>query len=370
MSEDNSEQQLNILRNEIDSIDKQIHQLINKRAGLAQDVADVKMAAATQAGEQQPVFYRPEREAQVLRAVMERNQGPLHDSDVAHIFREIMSACLALEKPLTVAYLGPRGTFSEAAALKHFGNSAVTEPCATVPEIFASVEKGLSEYGVVPVENSTEGVVAHTLDCFVHSPLKVCGELFLPIQHNLLIAPSASIDTIVKVCGHQQALAQCRDWLRKHLPNVEQVEVSSNGEAARLASEDSSIAAVAGLLAAEQYSLNTAASDVQDMASNMTRFLVVANEAIPPSGHDKTTIIVSVKNRPGSLYELIKPLAEAGVSLTRIESRPSKTENWAYLFFLEFEGHCTDDKVKPVLENLESQSHSLKVLGSYPAAVF
>ena len=368
-SENTGGDQLVGLREAIDTIDQEIHALLNKRASIAQQVADVKLAQARQEGSEDPIFYRPEREAQVLRKVMQRNDGPLAAKEVAHIFREIMSACLALEKPLEVAYLGPQGTFSEAAAIKHFGHSALTRPQANITEIFNAVERNLCQYGILPVENSTEGMVTHTLDNFVDSPLKICGELELPIELHVLAQDGVNRDAIRKICAHQQALAQSRNWLTQHFPNVELEAVSSNGLAAELASQDQQVACVAGDFDAERYGLMHVATRIQDYANNRTRFLVVAREEVPASGNDKTAMVVSVRNEPGALYRLLKPLEEAGVSLTGIETRPSKTENWAYIFFIEFEGHHEAEHITHAISAMRSMAFFVKVLGSYPAAV-
>ncbi|MGB5325994.1 MAG: prephenate dehydratase [Pseudomonadales bacterium] len=363
------DQELEKLREEIDRIDEALQRLLNERAACAQRVAAVKTREAADGGESEPVFYRPEREAQVLRKVMERNTGPLEAKKVAHIFREIMSACLALEKPLSVAYLGPQGTFTEAAALKHFGHSAIRKSMNNIGDIFVAVQRRECRYGVLPVENSTEGMVTHTLDNFINSPLKICGELEMPIALHLLVRPGADPAGLKKICAHQQALAQSRTWLQKNFPALEIEPVSSNGEAARLASNDPGIAAVAGELAAERYSLVHVASDIQDYVDNTTRFLVIAQEEVPASGHDKTSLLVSTRNEPGALYHLLAPLEREGISLTRIETRPSRTENWAYVFFMEFQGHHQDEPVQRVIAEFTQRASMVKVLGSYPAAV-
>jgi chorismate mutase/prephenate dehydratase len=364
-----SRDELQELRDQIDHLDRDIQQLLNQRASCAQKVAKVKLAQAHASNAEEPIYYRPEREAQVLRAVMERNEGPLPAPEVAHIFREIMSACLALEKPLEVAYLGPSGTFTEAAALKHFGHAANTQAMANIDEIFSAVQRKTCTYGVLPVENSTEGMVTHTLDNFINSPLKICGELTLPIELHLLAQEGVALADIKKITAHQQALAQSRDWLQRNCGNISIEAVSSNGEAARLASLNNTMAAVAGDLAAERYDLQPLASSIQDYADNTTRFLVIAHDDVPPSGNDKTSIVVSTKNQPGALSKLLAPLEEEGISLTRIETRPSRTENWAYVFFMEFQGHQQDEAVKHVIEKINQKAFFVKVLGSYPAAV-
>ncbi|MFV8817097.1 prephenate dehydratase [Haliea sp. E17] len=365
---------LDEVRVDIDSIDSQIQELISRRAECAQRVAEIKLAEVNAAGEgaagdTEVVYYRPEREAQVLRKIIERNRGPLGGETVAYIFREIMSACLALEKPLQVAYLGPEGTFTQAAATKHFGHAAVCVPQATIDTVFAQVESGECNYGVVPVENSTEGMVSHTLDNFMDSPLKISGEVELAIAHHLLAASHTPREKITRICAHQQALAQCRNWLDRHWPDVERQAVSSNGEAARLAAQTPGIAAIAGETAAELYGLEKLAEHVEDCADNTTRFLIIGREEVPPSGRDKTSIIVSSRNKPGALYQLLDPFRKAGVSLTRIDTRPSRTEKWAYVFFIEFEGHLQDANIAAIINELEEQSILLKPLGSYPRAV-
>jgi chorismate mutase/prephenate dehydratase len=380
------------LRGEIDEIDQQIQLLINRRAVCAQQVADVKLAEvqalssktrpgleadaidpdgdnSEQAQLEKVLFYRPEREAQVLRRVMERNSGPLDDQAVGHIFREIMSACLALEKPMQVAYLGPEGTFTQAAAIKHFGHAVICRSQATIPSVFSQVESGQANYGVVPVENSTEGMVTHTLDNFIQSPLKICGEVELPIHIHLLIGKDSEAGKISKICAHQQALAQCRSWLDRNWPNVERVPVSSNGEAARMASLSQDVAAVAGDMAVDLYGLVKLAENIQDYSNNTTRFLIIGREQVSPSGDDKTSIIVSSHNKPGALFKLLEPFHREGIMLTRIDTRPSRTETWAYLFFIEFEGHQQNEKIKAILKELEEHSLLLKPLGSYPKAV-
>jgi chorismate mutase / prephenate dehydratase len=365
---------LDQVRADIDAIDQEIQALISRRAGCAQRVAAIKLAemlAARERGEAdtEVIYYRPEREAQVLQRIIERNQGPLAGDTVAHIFREIMSACLALERPLQVAYLGPEGTFTQAASLKHFGHAAICVPQPTIDTVFAQVESGECNYGVVPVENSTEGMVSHTLDSFMDSSLKISGEVELRIGHHLLVAAATAGQPIERICAHQQALAQCRNWLDRHWPGVERVAVSSNGEAARMAAETPGVAAVAGDMAAELYQLEVLAEHIEDYPDNTTRFLIIGREEVPPSGRDKTSIIVSSRNKPGALFTLLEPFRRGGVSLTRIDTRPSRTEKWAYVFFIEFEGHLQDDKIAAIVAQLEEQSILLKPLGSYPRAV-
>jgi chorismate mutase/prephenate dehydratase len=354
------------IRQRIDSLDEQIQQLINQRARCAQQVGEVKKAE----GADTVLFYRPEREAQVLQKVMARNEGPLHPEEMARLFREIMSACLALEQPMRIAYLGPEGTFTQAAALKHFGHSVKTVPLATIDAIFREVEAGAVNYGVVPVENSTEGVVTHTADSFMDSPVHIIGEVELRIHHHFLVAEGTRISAISRVYSHQQSLGQCRKWLDTHYPNIERVAVSSNAEAARRIKGEWQSAAIAGDIAANLYGLNILNESIEDNPQNTTRFLIIGADAVPRSGDDKTSIIVSMhKNRAGALYEILESFKNRGINLTRIESRPSKTDAWSYVFFIDFEGHVDDDSIKTALAELEGRVRELKLLGSYPKAV-
>ncbi len=352
------------LREQIDSIDLQILALISERASCANAVAEVK---AGQGGD--AVFYRPEREAQVLRRIMEHNQGPLDNEEMARLFREIMSACLALEQPVQVAFLGPEGTFTQEAALKHFGHSALTTPMSAIDEVFREVAAGAANYGVVPVENSTEGVVNHTLDNFLDSSLKICGEVELRIHHHLLIGPNTRKEHITRVYSHSQSLAQCRKWLDAHYPNVERVAVNSNAEAARRVKGEWNSAAIAGDMAAEMYGLEKLSVKIEDNPDNSTRFLVIGGELVPPSGHDKTSIVVSVRNEPGALHNLLEPFHRCDIDLTRVETRPSRMGKWSYVFFIDFKGHYSDDNVAAVLDELRGKTAELKLLGSYPRAV-
>jgi chorismate mutase/prephenate dehydratase len=353
-------EKLEQLRQRIDSLDEQIQRLVSERARCAQQVAEAKREAGSDV-----VFYRPEREAEVLRLVRQRNQGPLSDDEMVRLFREIMSACLALQQPLCVAYLGPEGTYTQEAALKHFGHSVSLRPLAAIDEIFRDVEAGGADFGVVPVENSTEGAINHTLDMFIRSPLKICGDVEMPIHHQLL-ARTPEIGALLKVCAHQQALAQCREWLDANVPHAERVAVSSNAEAARIASEDTSVAAIASDAAAEMYGLDILASNIEDDPSNTTRFLVIGAHKPGPSGKDKTSLMVTVHNRAGALYSLLEPIARHGVSMTKIESRPSRVNKWDYVFFVDVDGHIEDDNVAAAVKELGASASSLKVLGSYP----
>ncbi len=357
------EQQLNKIRDRIDAIDAQIQDLLNERAAAAQEVALVKRASDPDA-----FFYRPEREAQVLRAVKARNTGPLGSEDMARLFREIMSACLALEQPLNIAFLGPEGTFTQAAALKHFGHSVHTLPVGSIPDVFQEVETGNCHYGVVPVENSTEGVVSHTLDMFLTSPLKICGEVTVRIRHNLL-GREGDLTGITKVYSHQQSLAQCRGWLDRHLPHAERLAVGSNAEAARLSKETPGAAAIASETAAEIYGLQVLAPNIEDEAGNTTRFLVIGKQSVPPSGEDKTSLLITSKNEAGGLHKLLSPLAAHGISMTRIESRPSRRGVWDYVFFIDIDGHAEDPTIGQALTELAQSAGLFRNLGSYPKAV-
>lgn len=354
------------IRREIDAIDDEIVQLISRRARCAQEVATVKKA---QEGELRLQFYRPEREAQVLSRVMANNPGPLPQEEVARLFREIMSACLALEQPLRVVFLGPQGTFTQAAALKHFGHSVQTEGLASIDEVFREVAAGAADYGVVPVENSSEGVVTHTLDSFMDSQLRIIGEVELRIHHNLLVADVTRVAAISRIYSHQQSLAQCRKWLDAHYPNVEKVAVSSNAEAARRVQGEWHSAAIAGDMAATLYGLTVLHPSIEDEPDNTTRFLIIGAQEVTASGRDKTSILVFTHDRSGALHALLEPFSRQGISLTRVESRPSRLHLWSYVFFIDFEGHESDPAVAQALAEVRARSLDVKVLGSYPRAV-
>lgn len=360
--------QLAELRSRIDRLDEQIQTLINARAECAQQVAAVKTQALAAGGEP-PVFYRPEREAQVLQTIIERQQGPLDAESMARLFREIMSACLALEEPLRVAYLGPEGTFTQQAAIKHFGHWAQTVPLVAIDEVFRDVEGGAVNYGLVPVENSTEGVVNHTLDSFLGSKLKICGEVELRIHHHLMVGPNTRQDSISRIYSHQQSLAQCRKWLDAHMPKVERIAVSSNAEAAKRVHGEWNAAAIAGSVAAELYDLKIVSSSIEDHPDNSTRFLVIGRESVPPSGHDKTSIIVSMRNEPGSLFRLLQPFNECGIDMTRLETRPAPNAQWSYVFFIDFKGHIEDANVQQAIAQIDALAQEVRVLGSYPMAI-
>ena len=357
------EKKLDQLRVDIDALDRQLIDLISDRARLAQAVAEVKNSSS-----EPTKFYRPEREAQILRKVIEQNKGPLSEEEMARLFREIMSACLALEQQLDIAYLGPEGTFTQTAALKHFGHSVNTTAFGSIDQVFREVESGASHYGVVPVENSIEGVVNHTLDMLNHSSLKICGEVELRIHHHLL-SKDESLDKLTHVYSHQQSLAQCRAWLDSHLIKAERISVASNAEAARMVSEKEHVAAIASEAAGELYELNNLASNIEDEPDNTTRFLVIGKDLCPACGNDKTSLIFSAPNKPGALHKMLSCFADNGVSMTRIESRPSRREMWDYVFFADIEGHAEDAPVKKALVELEEHAAMVKLLGSYPRAV-
>jgi chorismate mutase/prephenate dehydratase len=357
--------QLAELRSKIDSVDEQIQRLIAERARYAKEIGVVKGLTRT------AEFYRPEREAQVLRRVVERNQGPLRDEEMVRLFRELMSACLAQEEPLKVAYLGPEGTFTQSAVLKHFGHSVHALSVPTIDEVFHEVESGTADFGVAPIENSSEGTVnIHTLDMFLTSPLKMCGEIELRI-HQHLMGRMLDIKDIKRVCSHPQSLAQCRGWLAQHLANVEKVPVASNAEAARRARDEEGTAALAGDAAASVYGLRILFNTVEDRDDNTTRFAVVGRKLFPPSGNDKTSVLVSATESegPGVLLHLLAPLSRHGVNMTRIESRPSRKRKWDYVFFLDLDGHAEDTHVRKALDEIKSKASLFKVLGSFPKAV-
>jgi chorismate mutase / prephenate dehydratase len=354
------------IRGRIDEIDRRIHELLNERARHAQQVGVSKRSEGLSTAD----FYKPEREAQVLRQAIERNKGPLRNEEIVRLFREIMSACLAQQEPLKVAFLGPEGTFSQQAVLKHFGHSVRALPLPAIDEVFEEVQSGHADFGVVPIENSTEGTVNNTLDMFLTSPLKICGEVELRI-HQHVMGRMHALNEIVRICSHQQSLAQCRHWLDEHLPDIERVPVSSNAEAARRARDEDGTAAIAGQAAAEVYGLNIIAPEIEDTPDNTTRFLVIGRKLFSASGNDKTTLLVSAGDTqsPGALHRLLGPLASNGISMTRIESRPSRRRKWDYVFFIDVFGHADEPPLKHALEDLKQQSSLFRVLGSYPCAV-
>lgn len=356
-----SDNNLTPLREKIDAIDAQILDLLNQRARVAEEVGHVK--AQTNA----PVF-RPEREAQVLRAVANRNLGPLNVADIQTIFREIMSACRALEKRVTVAYLGPAGTFSEQAVYRQFGHGVDALPCASIDAVFRAAEAGTADFGVVPVENSSEGAINRTLDLLLQTTLAISGEVSIQVHHSLMTA-SGSMQGVTKVYAHSQALAQCQVWLTQNYPQLERQAVASNGEAARLASEDPAIAAIAGEIAGQHYNLQVVSAHVQDDPHNRTRFAVIGRLYTTTSGVDHTSLVLSVPNKAGAVYNLLAPLAANGVSMTRFESRPARMGTWEYYFYVDVEGHVDDAKVAKALSELKHNAAFFKVLGSYPVSL-
>lgn len=354
---------LSQLRDRIDAIDEQILALINQRAACAIEVAKTKTAQG-----EQGCFYRPDREAAVLRRIRHLNRGPLSDETAMRFFRELMSACLALEKPLDVAFLGPEGTFTQQAAIKHFGHAVNTVPAATIAEIFNAVENGHCQFGVVPVENSTEGMISHTLDRLVSSSLKICGEVEIRVHQNLL-SVAESPEQITEVLSHQQSLAQCRHWLDNNLPGAVRTEVNSNAEAARLAARSEHKAAIAGKLAAELYELNILEQNIEDEPNNTTRFIIIGQQISASTGQDKTSLLVSTGNQPGALYKILEPFAHFGIGMMHIQSRPSRQDLWDYVFFIDIEGHADDEPVAEALAKLKTRVSMMKILGAYPKAV-
>ncbi len=349
---------LKALRARIDGIDDAILELVSERARIAQEVGRAKK------GEK---IYRPEREAQIVRRLREANPGPLSGDTIERLIREIMSACRALEETTRVAYLGPAGTFTQQAVLKQFGHAVDALAEADIDACFHAVETGRADFAVVPVENSTEGAIVRTLDLIVASPLRVCGEVMLPI-HQTLMRKQDGLDGIRRVYGHAQSLAQCQQWLARHLPAAERISVVSNSEGARLAAADPDAATLGSETAAELYGLAVVQARVEDEASNTTRFLVLGKSDAAPSGRDKTSLVMSTKNEPGAIVRLLQPLAEAGISMSKLESRPARSGNWEYLFFVVCEGHRQDAKLAAALAEIGSRAAFLKILGSYPAA--
>ncbi|MEW6514675.1 MAG: prephenate dehydratase [Pseudomonadota bacterium] len=354
------EEELGKLRQGIDAIDGEVLHLLSDRAKLAQRVGEIKHGN----------IYRPEREAQVLRRIAELNPGPLPNAAVRTIFREIMSACLALEQPLKIAYFGPAGTFTESAAKKHFGSAPTFTPFLTIDDVFRAVESGQVDYGVVPIENSTEGSVGRTLDQMLTSPLMICGEVNLRIHQNLMTR-AASLDGVKKLYSHAQSLAQCHEWLSRNQPNLSRVPVASNAEAARMAAQDPEACAIAGEAAARLYELNILAENIEDDPNNTTRFVVLAGHDAGPSGRDKTSFVCSAQNKPGAVHDLLTPLKGHDVSMSRFESRPARgfgNSRWEYVFFVDIEGHRSEAKVAAALDDLRGCVGFLKELGSYPRA--
>jgi chorismate mutase/prephenate dehydratase len=355
--------ELSDVRSRIDGIDRTIQSLIAERAQWAQQVGKAKgpLKAAID-------YYRPEREAQVLRMVVDRNDGPLNDEVLVRLFREIMSACLAQQEPLKVGFLGPEGTFSQQAVHKHFGHSAHGLPLSSIEEVFQEVEAGNADFGVVPVENSTQGTIQSTLDMFLTSKLKICGEVELRV-HQHLLNRSGRIEDIERIYSHAQSFAQTKAWLREHLPKIEKIAVSSNAEAARRARNADDAAAIAGAAAANVYGLKIVAGPIEDRPDNTTRFLVIGRELFPTSGHDRTSLLIFIKDQPGALYNVLSPFAKHGLSMNRIESRPGHTGKWQYAFFVDIGGHVHDPAMKSAIDEASELAQDVKILGSYPVAV-
>jgi chorismate mutase/prephenate dehydratase len=357
---------LDEIRKRINEVDEKIQALISERARHAQQVGVAKgeLGAAID-------YYRPEREAEVLRNVVARNKGPLRDEEMLRLFREIMSACLAQQEPLKVGFLGPEGTFTQTAVFKHFGHSVRALPFHTIDEVFQEVESGVADFGVVPIENSTEGSVNNTLDMFLTSPLKIAGEIELKIEQHLM-CKNKGLDKIERICAHEQSLAQCRGWIRENLPHVELIGMSSNAAGARRARDEDGTAAIGPEVAADVYELEILVNNIEDRPDNATRFLVVGRNLLAPSGDDKTTLLLSTSDTAGGagvLHSLLQPLATHGVSMTRIESRPSRRKKWDYVFFIDVEGHAEESPVADALAELEKSASLFKVLGAYPKAI-
>lgn len=352
------------IRTEIDRIDAELLDLLNRRARCAQKVGEIKAKHG-----QSDVIYRPEREAQILRRIQDINPGPLSKESVTWFFREVMSACLSLEQPLGVAFLGPLGTFSESAATKHFGHAARLLPQTSIDDVFREVEAGHADFAVVPIENSTEGAIGRTLDLLLTSSLKICGEVVLRIHQHLLTREN-SLAEVKRVYSHAQSLAQCHEWLNRTLPTAARISVASNAEAARLASVEDGVAAIAGAAAADRYALPRRVENIEDEPNNTTRFVVLGRRDAAVSGRDKTSLIMSAPNRTGALHYLLAPFAEAGVSMTRLESRPARQTLWEYVFFADIEGHRDDPALATALDELSRRAPYVKILGSYPMAVY
>lgn len=349
---------LNDIRKEIDKIDSRIVKLVNERAKKSCEIGDIKKK------KNQPI-YSPDRESRIYAQVVKKNKGPIPGSSVKAIYREIMSACLSLEKPLKVAYLGPELTFTHQAALKKFGSSVEYLSCDSIPDVFREVEKGAADYGVVPIENSTEGAVNHTLDVFVDSPLMICSEVYYPIRHGLL-SKRTNLKSVKTIYSNPQVFGQCRGWIEKNLPWAKLHDAASTAKAAEISARHSDSACIASELAAKKYRLKVIARSIEDSATNVTRFLVIGKQRSKVSGADKTSIMFSVKDRPGVLHDMLSSFKNSGINLSKIESRPSKKELWKYYFFVDMDGHRENPKVQRSLKDLEKRCYFLKVLGSYP----
>jgi chorismate mutase / prephenate dehydratase len=344
-------------RKAIDKLDSQIVKLLNERTQHVLGIGEIKLKSGDE-------IYAPHREGAVLRRISRLNKGPMTSNSLRAVYREIMSGALALEKSLSIAYLGPEATFTHQAAIRRFGASLHYSPQKTIADVFADVSKNRADYGVVPIENSTEGVVTHTLDMFVDSDLKIVSQIVLPVQHCLLSA--GRLKSIRKLFVHPQALAQCRGWVQNHLPTVEIIETSSNARSAELARKGKNAAAIAGVLASEKYRIPVLEYDIQDNAANATRFLVLGRQCSPPTGHDRTSVMFSIVDKVGALYRALAPFRRLRINMTKIESRPSKRKVWEYFFFVDCDGHIQDRKVTKALDLLSEQCSFVKLLGSYP----
>jgi len=354
---------LDEVRQQIDALDAQIQALISARARLAQAVRESKGQL-----DHAVDYYRPEREAQVLRAVVSRNEGPISDAEMLRLFREIMSVCLAQQEPLKIAYLGPEGTFTQQAVNQHFGHSVQALGVTGIDDVFSQVESSEADFGVVPVENSNQGIVSHTLDRFVDSDLKICGEIEMAIHHNLL-SQAKSLAQIERVYSHQQSLSQCKNWIRQHLPEAECIAVSSNAEAARRVRHSPDAAAISSQSAAEIYGVPVLFARIEDRADNATRFLVIGRQLLTPSGDDKTSLLLAGDEGPGALHSLLTPLARHSLNMSRIESRPARAGRWSYVFFIDVDGHAETEPLKSALAEMQKQASLTRVLGSYPKAI-
>jgi chorismate mutase / prephenate dehydratase len=363
MCESDTNDKLHDIRDKIDNIDEQVLILLNKRATMAQEVAKIKNTTKDKS------FYRPEREAQVLDKISILNKGPLKNEAARLVFRQIMSVCLALEKPMQIGFLGPIGTFTQSAAIKHFGNACKTIPYRSINSVFHAVATKQIDYGVVPIENSTEGVVTHTLDSFVDFPVNICAEVTVRVEHNLAISKNNSNNKINRIYSHQQSFAQCRSFIDEFYSNVEKISLSSNAAAAKILSNNKNSAAITSKTAIDLYDLKTIKENIEDNPNNTTRFLIIGTQQVSPSNNDKTSILISSKHQAGALYKLLKPLNTHKVDMTRIESRPLKSTVWQYLFFIDLKGHKEDKNVATALKELKKQSLMFKIIGSYPVAV-
>ena len=360
-----SKEQLREIRTRIDSIDDQILDLLNERASCAQEISTVKlnMGKTNRSG-----IYHPDRESLIMARLRELNKGPLSDTQVEQLFNEITSCCLSFQQPISVGYLGPPGTYTEAAAIKQFGHFARKRSHASIDEVFREVASGNCQFGVVPVENSTEGMVNHTLDCLIETEVKICAEVELPIHHALVLRKDTKPKAIKKIYSHEQSLAQCRKWLDANFRDVEHRAVSSNAEAARLVSERRDSAAIAGVLAAEQYHLRVLHRNIEDQSDNTTRFLVIGMQSVGSTGNDKTSILVMASDQPGALFNVLGPFQEHNVNLSRIETRPSSRSKWSYVFFIDFDGHESSENVQSVIRKIQDVAIDVRSLGSYPRA--